>query len=94
MKKKPSKGITLEDILADHTLGVRALVQRLREIILETVPTAVEAAYPGWRAIGYRHPGVGYFCGIFPEMGASGLASNSGFCSPTRTGYWKGPENR
>jgi hypothetical protein len=68
MKKKPAKEITPEDILADHTPEVRALVERLREIIRGTVPTAVEASYPGWHAIGYRHPGVGYFCGIFPEM--------------------------
>ena len=25
-----------------------------------------EKAYPGWHAIGYRHPEVGYICGIFP----------------------------
>ena len=33
----------------------------------ETVPDATEAAYPGWHAIGYRHPVCGYFCGIFPQ---------------------------
>src|SRR3990172_4455823 len=82
MKKKPSKGITLEDILADHTPEARALVQRLREINRETVPTAVEAAYPGWRAIGYRHPGVGYFCGIFPKMGRVRLGFEFGVLLP------------
>jgi hypothetical protein len=56
-----------EDILADHSPNVRKLAERLRILIRETVPEASEVAYPGWHAIGYRHPRSGYFCGIFPS---------------------------
>ena len=36
-------------------------------MVKKTVEGAQEAGYPGWHAIGYRHPAVGYFCGIFPS---------------------------
>lgn len=36
-------------------------------MIKKTVEGAQETGYPGWHAIGYRHPTVGYFCGIFPS---------------------------
>lgn len=55
-----------EHILADHTPAVRALAEKLRALIKSTVPEAQERAYPGWHAIGFRHPKTGYFCGIFP----------------------------
>ena len=66
--------MTPEDILAAHAPGVRALAERLRRLVLDVVPDAHERAYPGWRAIGYRHPRAGYFAGIFPEEGAVRLA--------------------
>jgi hypothetical protein len=55
-----------EEILAGHTPEVRRIAQRLRELIRDVVPEAVETAHRGWHAIGYRHPQAGYFCGIFP----------------------------
>lgn len=61
------QSVSIESILDGHTPHVRALVDRLRRLVTEAVPTAVEKAYPGWHAIGYRHPDVGYFCGIFPR---------------------------
>ncbi len=42
------------------------MANRLRAVVRSAIPDAAEAAYPGWRAIGYRHPKAGYFCGIFP----------------------------
>jgi hypothetical protein len=86
MKKEPAHKITPEEILADHTPEVRALVERLREIVRATVPSAVEAAYPGWHAIGYRHPGVGYFCGIFPERERVRIAFEFGILLPDPQG--------
>ena len=46
---------------------MQALAARLRDLVRETVPDAVERAYPVWRGIGFRHPESGYFCGIFPQ---------------------------
>ncbi len=58
--------ITPEHILARHSPAVRRIAGRLRTLIRAAAPEAVEAAYPGWHAIGYRHPECGYFCGLFP----------------------------
>ena len=58
---------TPEDILAGHRPDVVALAERLRALVKDTVPDAREVAYPGWHAIGYRHPQAGYFCGVFPH---------------------------
>ena len=74
--------VSPEMILADHAPGVRLLAERLRMLIRETVPGAVETAYPGWHAIGYRHPESGYFCGIFPETARVRLAFEWGAVLP------------
>ena len=58
--------ITPEHILARHTPAMRRIAARLRKLIRAAAPEATEAAYPGWHAIGYRHPDCGYFCGVFP----------------------------
>ena len=56
-----------DDILAQDTPQVRELVQRLRELVVATVPNAKEIAYPVWKGLGYHHPEGGYFCGVFPQ---------------------------
>ncbi|NUO79210.1 DUF1801 domain-containing protein [candidate division KSB1 bacterium] len=58
--------ITPEYILARHSTMIRRIAERLRKLIRAAAPEAMEAAYPGWHAIGYRHPDCGYFCGLFP----------------------------
>lgn len=57
-----------DDILASHTPAIRALCGRLRALVRDTLPSAIEHDYAGWHAIGYRHPAAGYVCGIFPFM--------------------------
>ena len=49
-----------------HSPPIIMLVNQLRTIIKDMVPELKEVAYPGWHAIGYRHPEAGYLCGIFP----------------------------
>jgi hypothetical protein len=71
-----------EFILMDHSPEVRHLAERLRNLICETVPEAVENAYPGWHAIGYRHPESGYFCAIFPQSTDVRLAFEWGVLLP------------
>lgn len=58
--------ITPEEILRDHSPPVVELVNELRRLVRSTLPEAIEKAYPGWHAIGYRYPDAGYICGIFP----------------------------
>jgi hypothetical protein len=61
------RAVPPEEILEGHTPEVKAVANRLRDMVKKTVEGAQESGYPGWHAIGYRHPAVGYFCGIFPS---------------------------
>ena len=79
-----------EDILAEHTPEVRALAERLRQLIRETVPEASEAAYPVWHGIGYRHPETGYFCAIFPLEDEVKLGFEFGVLLPDPAGLLQG----
>ncbi len=94
MKARVQKGSNrnpqIEDILAEHTPEVRALVERLRKLVRETVPAAAEAAYPGWHAIGYRHLDSGYFCGIFPQKDSVNLGFEFGVLLPDPDGLLEG----
>lgn len=58
--------LTPDDILTDHTPEVRAIADSLRRLIHGTVADMTERPYPGWHAIGFRHPRAGYVCGLFP----------------------------
>ena len=58
---------TPEDILRDHSPAVKAIAAELTRIIHDTIPDMTERGYPGWHAIGFRHPRAGYVCGIFPS---------------------------
>lgn len=77
-----TSSLSPETILADHTPEVRQLAGRLRQLIRATVPEVIETAYPGWHAIGYRHPERGYFCAIFPESARVRLAFEWGALLP------------
>ena len=77
-------------ILADAAPGIRPLAERLRSLVRETVPEAIETPYPGWHAIGYRHPESGYFAGIFPETGRVRLAFEWGVLLPDPLGLLGG----
>ena len=95
MKKRASRheaawGVGLEEILADHTSEVRALSERLRKLVLQTVPTAAEVAYPGWHGIGYHHSESGYFCGIFPRKDRVQLGFEFGALLPDPNGVLEG----
>ena len=59
-------GFTIDDLLGLYPPPIRNTVGRLRRMVLEVAPDAVEKANKGWRSISYRHAQMGYFCGIFP----------------------------
>jgi hypothetical protein len=90
MPAKKAQTLSPEDILASQPPPVASLANRLRTIVRAAVPEAVEAAYPGWRAIGYRHPKSGYFCGIFPLGDHVKLYFEYGAFLPDPTGLLKG----
>jgi hypothetical protein len=91
MKKKSQlTDVTVEDILAGHRTQVQVVAQRLRQLIRHTVPEAREVPYPGWHAIGYRHPTAGYFAGIFPLEQAVQLVFEFGVLLPDPEGVLEG----
>ncbi len=52
----PKKTISVEQFLADYHPNVQELANLLRAVMQQALPEAHEAAYPGWRLIGYRVP--------------------------------------
>jgi hypothetical protein len=79
-----------EDILAEHGPGVREMAEALRRLIRQTIPDVIEAAYPGWHGIGYRHPASGYFCAIFPGAEGVRLGFEFGALLPDPNGLLEG----
>lgn len=59
-----------EALLDDFPAPMRAIAERLRNVVSEAIPEAVERVRPGWRLIGYDLP-VGrkrvYFAFVAPE---------------------------
>ena len=82
--------VTPEFIRASHAPAVRALAERLRTIVRQTIPEATEAAYPVWHGIGYRHPESGYFCAIFPQNEGVKLGFEWGVRLPDLDGLLEG----
>ena len=50
------ESIPPEALLADHSPEHRQLANALRELVLRTVPEAIEKVRPGWNVIGYDVP--------------------------------------
>ena len=66
----PRDTIPVEALLADFPPGHVAIAERLRAIVTEAVPDAIERVLPGWRLIGYdlpRRRGTTFFAWIWPE---------------------------
>jgi hypothetical protein len=64
------ESLPVEAFLDGYPGPLRMLAERLRAVVLEAVPDAVERVRVGWRLIGYDLP-VGrrsvYFAWVFPE---------------------------
>ena len=52
----PSISMPPEALLADYPPPHQAIANRLRSIVVDAVPEAVERVRPGWRLIGYDVP--------------------------------------
>ena len=67
---RPNDAIPPDALLADYPPPHQELAQRLRQIVVDAVPEAIERVRPGWRLIGYDLPvkrhGV-FFAWIWPE---------------------------
>lgn len=67
MPSSPKPNATAADVLRRFSARVRATAEQLRRLVVQTIPTATEHPYVGWKGIGYRDPQAGYFAGIFPQ---------------------------
>ena len=69
--RTPVETIPVEALLADFSPGHAVVAERLRQIVVDAVPEAIERVRPGWRLIGYDLP-VGrhgtFFAWIWPEI--------------------------
>jgi hypothetical protein len=60
----------VEALLTDFSPGHAVIAQRLRRVVLDAVPEAIERVRPGWRLIGYDLPSGRhgtFFAWIWPE---------------------------
>jgi MOSC domain-containing protein YiiM len=81
---------TVDDLLSSYPPPIRSIAGKLREIILEAAPGALEKANRGWRSISYRDKQVGYFCGIFPFEDHVDLIFEFGVLLPDPDGILQG----
>ena len=62
--------IPTELFLSGYPPGIRAVAERLCDVVLEAVPDAIERVRPGWRLIGFDVPAwrrTRYFAFVAPE---------------------------
>ena len=77
-------------LLAEHTAGVVAAAEWLRELVLGALPDAAERVYRGWHGFGYHHPEAGYVCAVFPRAEEALLAFERGVLLPDPHGLLVG----
>lgn len=68
--KRPTETIPPDALLADFPPGHIAIVERLRTIVTDALPDAIERVRPRWRLIGYdlnRRRGTTFFAWIWPQ---------------------------
>jgi hypothetical protein len=71
-----------EALLEDFPPPMQSIANRLREIVKETMPEAIERVRPGWRLIGYDLPAgrkATYFAYVAPENGHVHLGFEHGW---------------
>jgi len=91
--KRPVDTIPAEALLADFPPRHQELAHRLRDIVTDAVPEAIERVRPGWRLIGYDLPikrhGV-FFAWIWPEPEHVHLGFPRGIDMDDRLGEMRG----
>ena len=67
----PMDDIPPEALLAEYPPPIAALGRRMRDIVRDAFPDAIERVRPGWRIVGYDLPAARrsiYFAGIWPQV--------------------------
>ena len=66
----PIETLPPEALLADFPPGHAAIAERLRAVVMDVAPDAIERVRSGWRLIGYdlpRRRGTTFFAWIWPQ---------------------------
>ena len=84
--------IPVDALLADFSPAHAAIAERLRRVVLDAVPEAIERVRPGWRLIGYDLPvkGHSFFAWIWPEPEHIHLGFPRGFLMDDPGGVMRG----
>jgi TfoX/Sxy family transcriptional regulator of competence genes len=79
-------GLTPAALLEPFPPYIRTLANKLRTIVKKAAPSLSEAAYPAWKAVGFRHAEAGYVCGVFPSAKGVKLVFEHGaeFAEPVK----------
>jgi hypothetical protein len=86
-----------ELLLEGYSPGIRASAERLRAVVREAVPDAIERVRIGWRLIGYDVPvgkGTRYFAMVWPEPEHVHLGFEYGAWMDDPAGILRGAEIR
>jgi hypothetical protein len=85
---------TPEQLLAAYPAPIRALADEIRRTLRAAVPSFVERALPGWRAIAFRDPQAGHVCALFPFEDHVKLYVEYGATLPDPDGLMEGAMKR
>lgn len=78
----------------DLSPAIRALAERLRLFIRETLTDAEERLYKDGASAGFHAPGAGAFCGVFPRRDAVYLSFPQGDLLPDPAGLLSTSQGR
>jgi len=85
---------TPEQLLAGFPPSISELANEIRRTLLAAVPSFVERALPGWRAIAFRDPQAGHVCALFPFDDHLKLYVEYGATLPDPDGLMEGSMKR
>ena len=91
---KKGARLTPEQLLSGYPAPIRALANEIRATLCAAVPSFVERALPGWRAIGFRDPQAGHVCALFPFEDHVRLYVEYGASLPDPDGLMEGAMKR
>ncbi|MCO6451064.1 MAG: hypothetical protein J5I90_09795 [Caldilineales bacterium] len=73
---------SVDDLLRAYPPPIRETVASLQAVLAQTATEATWRVNTGWKSINYRHPRLGYFCGIFPFVDSGQLVFEFGVLLP------------
>jgi hypothetical protein len=86
----PATPDEVQQLLADHPPAVARATLELRHLLRTAYPEFQERVRTGWHSINYRHPQVGFVCGLFPRETGVTLVFERGTQLPDPDGLLRG----